>query len=61
MLLAAVLILICVAGCGSSDPAPAVGDAEITKDMPASQSTPAAAGARLQAKPTPANGLPLDK
>lgn len=49
------------AGCGSSDPAPTVGDAEITKDMPASQGTPASAEARTQVKPSPPGSLPLDR
>lgn len=50
-----------MAGCSGSDPAPTVGDAEVTKDMPETQTPPASAAAREKAEPAAPTALPLDK
>jgi hypothetical protein len=58
----ALVALSCLlAGCSGGDPAPTVGDAEITKNMPAQQTPPPSAEARKNAEPQAPTALPLDK
>jgi hypothetical protein len=59
-ILAGALALVMI-GCSGSDPNPKVGDAEITKDMPKTQTPPASAAAREQSQPAAPTALPLDK
>ena len=55
------VLALSLAGCSGSDPAPTVGDAEVTKDMPATQAPPTSAAAREKAEPAAPTALPLDK
>ena len=60
-LIALAAMTVALIGCSGADPAPAVGDADVTKDMPATQTPPASAAGREKAEPAAPTALPLDK